>query len=371
MVLASRSTRPGSHIIRLQRTAFEFQLASNDARSEMIRVYERWISEFDIDGYRFDVYWGPHRRYGEEFMGKPVRDALKHIKPEILLLAEDDGTGPGTETIYADVTTAGFSGGVDAAYDFKLYFNSIRSFGFSSSAINGLHNELNNGGYYPGEHALYMRFMESQDEDRIVFFYSSNSTLDALTTFQRTMPMATVLFTAPGFPMIWNGQEIGWVMAFPAQKRRGTGVSSTGTIRDETFSRRTIKTRHVAGQFSAFTQHKRDTNGDGQVNAADSSDFLQVPSSSGEVYAFARPYENQNGVTAVNFSASAQSFTLDLTVAGALRFSAGIQPAVQYYVNDLYSNVQRRIPGSSSMRSQYPYLRMGVRYSRCRLCRIR
>jgi glycosidase len=88
-----------------------------DARAEMISVYKYWIKEFGIDGYRFDVYWGPHRRYGEQYMGKPVRDALKHIKPNILLLAEDDGTGVGTETIYADYSSGGINGGVDAAYD--------------------------------------------------------------------------------------------------------------------------------------------------------------------------------------------------------------------------------------------------------------
>ena len=82
-----------------------------------------WIKEYGVDGYRFDVYWGPHRRYGEAAMGKPVRDALERIKPDILLLAEDDGTGAGTEVIYADNVFGDVNGGVDAAYDFKLYFN--------------------------------------------------------------------------------------------------------------------------------------------------------------------------------------------------------------------------------------------------------
>ncbi len=35
-------------------------------------------------------------------MGIPVRNSLKHIKPDILLLGEDDGTGVGTEVLYAD-----------------------------------------------------------------------------------------------------------------------------------------------------------------------------------------------------------------------------------------------------------------------------
>jgi hypothetical protein len=53
----------------------------------------------------------------------------------------------------------------------NIKFNQIRGFGFSAPAVTALHNEINNGGFYPGNNALYMRFMESQDEDRIVTFY--------------------------------------------------------------------------------------------------------------------------------------------------------------------------------------------------------
>jgi cyclomaltodextrinase / maltogenic alpha-amylase / neopullulanase len=324
-----------------------FNWRSVDARMEMIRIYVKWIKDFDIDGYRFDVYWGPHRRYGEQYMGYPVRQALKHVKPEILILGEDDGTGAGTETIYADVTTGGFSGGVDAGYDFKLYFNRIQPFGFTSAWNDGLHSELNNGGYYPGEHALYMRFMESQDEDRIVYFYSSNFTLDAQTTFQRTMPMATVIFTAPGIPMLWNGQEVGWGYGITgAKEARNRSVINWNYQGRGLLSPHYQKLAALRGQFPAFTQHKRDTNGDGQVNTADSSDFVRVLSSSAEVYAFSRPFENQNGLTAVNFTATSQTFTLDLTGAEVLKFSGGIQAGTEYYLNDLYGGSQRKIVGA-------------------------
>jgi cyclomaltodextrinase / maltogenic alpha-amylase / neopullulanase len=324
-----------------------YNWADIDARTEMINVYKYWITQFGVDGYRFDVYWGPHRRYGEARMGQPVRRALKHIKPDILLLGEDDGTGSGSEEIFADFTRGGVSGGVDAGYDFNLYGASIKYFGFSGSAITTLHGNLDNGGYYPGRHALYLRYMESQDEDRIVFWYSSNFSIDALTTFVRTMPMATVLFTAPGLPMIWNGQEVGF----------GYGITSSTHARNRSvinwnYQGRTILSPHyqklatLRGQFPAFSQHKRDTNGDGQVNATDSSDFVRVSSSSSDVYAFSRPYENQNGLSAVNFTASAQTFTLDLTTTGSLKFTGGIQAGTQYYLNDLYSGTRQKVAGS-------------------------
>jgi hypothetical protein len=193
-----------------------------------------------------------------------------------------------------------------------------------------------------------MRFMESQDEDRITYFCSSNFTIDALTTFKRTMPMATVLFTVPGFPMIWNGQEVGWGYGIPGAKE-----ARNRSIINWNYQGRTILTPHyqrlatLRGQFRAFTQHKHDTNGDGQVTASDSSDFIRVPSGAETVYAYARPFENQNGVTAVNFGGVDQTAMLDLTVPGALRFTGGVQPGTQYYLNDHLSGLRTQIVGSS------------------------
>jgi cyclomaltodextrinase len=318
-----------------------------DARAELIRVYRSWIKAYDLDGFRFDVYWGPHRRYGEQYMGKPVRDALKQIKPDILLLAEDDGTGTGTEVIYADRVTGGINGGVDAAYDFKLYFNQLRGFGFSSTAIGNLHNEILNSGFYPGANSLYMRFMESQDEDRITYFYSNNFAYDATTTFRRTMPMATVLFTVPGFPMIWNGQEIGWGYGISGDKlARNRSVINWSYTGKDLLAPHYQKLAHIRGQFPAFVWHKSDSNGDGEVTSADSSDIVRLTTDNSLVYAFSRPYADQNGMTVANFSSSDVTVSVD-AAAGALKFSGGLQSSALYYLNNLTENTREQRAGST------------------------
>jgi glycosidase len=313
-----------------------------DAQAEMIRVYRYWIEEFGLDGYRFDVYWGPHRRYGELFMGDPVREALKKLKPDILLLGEDSGTGPGTEAIYADFSFAGTNGGVDAAYDFKLYFDRIRNFGFSPGAVDALHAEIDNAGYYPGPNSLYMRFMESQDEDRIYYLDPAPSTYynaSAPTAFAKTMPMATVIFTCPGFPMIWNGQEVGWGYGIPGNKHARTRSVIDWEFQGKGYlSPHYQRLAHARGQFAAFTQHRRDTNQDGTVNGSDSSDFIRIPTGNGSVYAFSRPYPDENGLAVANFSASPVDMTIPIPET-ALSFSGGLNPASTYYINEFVQQI--------------------------------
>ena len=297
-----------------------------DARAQMIDVYKYWIAQFGVDGYRFDVYWGPHRRYGEAFMGKPVRDALKHIKPDILLLAEDDGTGGSTETIYADYTNAGINGGVDAAYDFKLFFNQIRSFGFSADAINYLHNEIYNGGYYPGPNSLYMRFMESQDEDRIAYVYSANGYYDATTSFRRTMPMASVIFTVPGFPMIWNGQEVGW----------GYGIGGDKIARS-----RSVINWSYAGGALLMPHYQKLATIRGQFPAFATQAFRRISSGSALVYAYTRPYHGEDAIVAVNFGPSPVSTSLTISASDvANSFTEGKLVTVSDVYNDSISTTQ-------------------------------
>jgi glycosidase len=78
-------------------TGFSDQLlnlnwADTDLRQEMIAMLRYWIREYDLDGYRFDVY-GARTAGTEKPPWQPVRDALKRAKPKILLPGEDDGTG--------------------------------------------------------------------------------------------------------------------------------------------------------------------------------------------------------------------------------------------------------------------------------------
>ncbi len=297
-----------------------------DARAEMINAYKYWIKDFGLDGYRFDVYWGPHRRYGEQYMGKPLRDALKHIKPDIFLLGEDDGTGSGTETIYADYTSGGINGGLDAAYDFKLYFNQIRSFGFTPGAIDNLNNDIINAGFYPGPNSLYMRFMESQDEDRIAYFYSGNNSLGATETFKRTMPMATAIFSAPGFPMIWNGQEVGF----------GYGISGAKEDR----ARSTINW-NFDGKTLLIPHYQRLAWIRGTYRAFATQNFARIATGNDGMYGIVRSFDNENGISLCNMNSTSTKATLTIVGSGSSQnvlFSKGVINGKPYFMNDVYND---------------------------------
>jgi hypothetical protein len=85
---------------------------------------------------------------------------------------------------------------------------------------------------------------------------------------------------------------------------------------------------------------------DGSVTSADSSDFIRCGSSNGFVYAFTRPFYDQNGLAVVNFSGTEQTTQLDLATPQGLSFTGGIQASAHYYLNNLYTNTSTQIAGS-------------------------
>jgi len=169
----------------------------------MIEAGKYWIENFNIDGYRVDAAWAVNARR-PEFM-QQWRLALKRIKPEILLLGEDKATWPST-----------FEERFDAAYDWApeeswvshwtwqtTYSASSNPTIFNNSnqniRSNLLRNALTNNGAGFHPRAKVFRFMENNDTFRF------RPTHD----LARTKMAAALLFSLPGIPLIFNGQEVG------------------------------------------------------------------------------------------------------------------------------------------------------------------
>ncbi len=188
---------------------------SSDVERHITEASRYWMEEFGIDGYRFDAVWGVHAR-DPQFTAR-LRSSLKRIKPEILMLAE--AKAPRSTAYPADFPSVFES--FDVAYDWRdaawcvsywswalecLYSayeggmrRSIFNHGLDSQRSNNLRAALTNGGKGFPEDAKVLRFLENNDVPRFRAQHSLGMTKMA----------AALMFSLPGIPMLYYGQESG------------------------------------------------------------------------------------------------------------------------------------------------------------------
>ncbi len=174
-----------------------------------------------------------------------------------------------------------------------------------------------------------MRFMESQDEDRITYFYSGSNSLDATTTFIKSKPMASVIFSVPGFPMIWNGQEVGWGYGLSGAKEKRNRSTILWDFQGALILRPHYqRLAWIRGAFPAFATQT----------------FSRIGTNDGAVYGILRPYLNDNAITLANIAEQQRSVTLNLSISGTpnLLFSNPTDGKT-YYVNDVYNDTTYQI----------------------------
>jgi glycosidase len=257
----------------------------NDLQAEMLDVMSWWLTEFDVDGYRMDVWWGPTRRYGAERFARPVRETIKRVRPDAWILGEIAGTGSSTEVYYTDADNgAAVTGGLDAGYDWNFYHQAIRG---DYGATNTYNFYAKNNNFYPGPNARYFRFLENHDELRIAYTHRNNP--------GRLKPLAGFLLTTTGIPMVYAGQEVGFGASGDFSRRDPVDweVEGNGDL-----ARLYQKLSFARAQFPAFGTQILET-----VHTARSGEP--------RVYAFARPFLDENAVVAINFEAEPIRLTID------------------------------------------------------------
>ncbi|HXX64573.1 MAG TPA: T9SS type A sorting domain-containing protein, partial [Bacteroidota bacterium] len=304
-----------------------YNWADIDARAYMIGVYKYWIQAIGADGYRFDVYWGPHTRAnsplgGEGEMGQPVRQALKHIRPDINILGEASGTGVGTEVLYADQ-----GGGVDEAYDWNLmgYVESNIWALDVATRVNNLDGQLRNASgnqgmrYLPGPNASFLRFLENQDQDRISYTYSSG--VDSATAHARTMPVSTAVNLAVGLPEVYAGQEVG----------RGYGISDFDTRRRGVINWADPSGAVLMPHYQKLAQIRK------QYAAFSTQSMVRLPVDVPAVYAYSRPIAGVNGVVVANFDNVPHTANVILSTGGSPAPINGLANGTPYVATDLYN----------------------------------
>lgn len=152
-------------------------------RAAMLDAMTYWVKEVGIDGYRCDVAGGVPVDFWET-----ARAQLERIKP-VFMLAEDEDTPQLLEKAF------------DMNYSWKLY-KLMNQLAQGKAKVQDLRD------YFAWEQSIYpqaayrMRFLTNHDEN------SWNGTIEERlgNTFKT---FAVFMYTIPGMPLIYNGQEVG------------------------------------------------------------------------------------------------------------------------------------------------------------------
>ncbi len=161
-----------------------FDYNNPEMREAMTEALKYWVRDFDIDGYRCDVagmvptdFWNNARK------------ELDEIKP-VFMLAEDEDN--------VDLLREAF----DMNYSWKLLH-------LMNDVAQGKKNANDIWGYYDWNNAVFtpdmyrMTFTTNHDEN------SWNGTVKERMGDEAGEAFAVFTFVAPGFPLIYSGQEAG------------------------------------------------------------------------------------------------------------------------------------------------------------------
>lgn len=157
-----------------------------EVQNLVIEAFAYWVREFDVDGFRVDVAWGPRQRE-PEFWPR-WRAELKRIKPDLLLIAEASARD-------------GYYGqnGFDAAYDWTEQLGEW-AWRDAFEAPERVAEKLREAITRSASTARVLRFLENNDTGaRFVTRHGPATTRVA----------AAMLLTLPGIPALYTGQEIG------------------------------------------------------------------------------------------------------------------------------------------------------------------
>ena len=161
-----------------------------EVQNHVIAAFAHWVREYGVDGFRVDASWAVRER-APEFWPR-LRAELKRIDPDLFLLAEASARDP----YYVQ-------NGFDAAYDWTGNLGEWAwSDGFDGPQpdLHALRAALTNGGAGFPPDTLILRFLNNNDTG--VRFITRHGV--ALTRVA-----AALLFTVPGVPLIYNGDEVG------------------------------------------------------------------------------------------------------------------------------------------------------------------
>lgn len=296
-----------------------------EVRKWMTEAIKYWIKKYDIDGYRFDAIWGVTARYPQ--FTKDLRIALKSLKPELLLLAEDKAA-----------QSQVFDQRFDMAFDWTAEYSWVSHWAWQTSYNSSssltifnyqnqtqrsqlLRNALTNNGLGFAPNANVLHFLDNND---VSFFNTYHGVY-------RTKMVAALELTLNGTPLIYNGDEIG---------KTGDPYSTESIF----LPGLPLDYNDQSGFFSLYQKLIRFRKTLPALYTSNYSEITVSPAS--YVFGFRRWKESQNIFTVLNMGSASTSVNISLPVN-----QLDLDTNKTYYLTDLLSGqvISGRLPQLASV----------------------
>lgn len=167
--------------IRGWKDVADFNFQAKDLWNYLLDAMKYWVEKFDIDGYRCDVAGMVPHEFWEYAIPK-----IRKIKSDVFFLAEWE------DPIFHLKT-------FNSTYNWTLYFKMIDVIEKKCSAQEMFDAFLFKHHIFP-KNSLKMNFVENHDMKRTAKVFGSS----------QCKPFVGLIFTLPGIPLIYNGQEAGY-----------------------------------------------------------------------------------------------------------------------------------------------------------------
>jgi len=241
-----------------------FNFDNLEVRRHLLDAVDEWAPV--VDGFRCDMAWAVPTSFWKE-----VRDRVKDHDSEFLLLDE-------TIPYIADFHELCF----DVHFDTTLYHN-LRQIGNGAADATAIHDAIDNRAEtgFP-DHAGFLLYIENHDETR----YAEDCGR------KQAFAAAGALFTLPGIPLLYAGQEIGE----ETRREKVEWAAADEELRDHYRSLIETRDAHPALGYE----------GDYEP--------VEVEASHGGVVAYARQAEGERVVVVLNFGPLSESVAVDADV---------------------------------------------------------
>lgn len=276
-------------------------------QQEMFKVGKFWLKEFGVDGFRLDAalhIFPEYRVADSQAWWEYFLQEMKKVKEDVYIVGE----------VWANSDlVAHFLKGIPALFNFDMASNIIKS--VNEENANGLtakHKEIID--FYKSVNPEYIdcTFLTNHDQNRILSSVGND--------INKAKMAAALLFTLPGSPYIYYGEEIGMLGEKPDQYIREPFIWDTASndkyrtkweeprySLDSTVTPMAVQAKN---KNSMLNYYKSLINLRNQSSALTYGDLILADVSNPAICAFVRSSEDESMLVIHNLSSEKQTFDL-------------------------------------------------------------